>query len=60
MKRFAPLSSSFMIVSIMGLLISLIWIWKFNSSWAFALTILFASMVIASLVSMQKSALAYH
>ena len=53
--KYFPLKSSFMIVSIVGVLVSLIWLWKYDKTWAFALIILFVAMLCASLLSMSKA-----
>jgi len=51
----APLSATFMAVSILGVLIAVFYIKKFSLSWSFALTILFLCMLIASMISMEKA-----
>ena len=49
--KIAPLSGSFMITSIMGFLISAIYIFPRNNSWGLALCMLFAIMFIAAMIS---------
>ncbi len=57
LKKFqaAPLSSSFFLVSILGILISLFYWGRIDPSWNFAFLVLFASMFIASLISMRRA-----
>ena len=53
--RAAPLKSSFMLVGIIGFLISALFIYGKNPTWGFTLSIFFLLMIIAALVSMTKS-----
>ena len=48
----APLNSSFMVTSILGLLISLIWVYPNSMSWGAAFSVVFGLMFISSLISM--------
>jgi multisubunit Na+/H+ antiporter MnhB subunit len=50
--KVAPLNSSFMVTSILGLLISIIWVYKQAPAWGAAFTVVFALMFISSIVSM--------
>ncbi|MBN1386543.1 hypothetical protein JW968_06255 [Candidatus Woesearchaeota archaeon] len=56
-RRFAPLSGTFMIASIIGFFISVFILWRIEGcascpTWAFTFAILFAVMFLASIVSM--------
>ncbi len=53
--KYAPLSSSFMIVSIIGFLVSIWLITDWSVSWGFTLTLFFVLMFISSIVSMSKA-----
>ena len=50
--KFAPLSGAYMAVSILGILISLLYVLKENSDWGITFTFLFGIMFVASMVSM--------
>jgi len=50
--KFAPLNGAFMASSILGVLISLMYVYSINAKWGFAFIILFGIMFVASLVSM--------
>ena len=50
--EFAPLKGSFMIVSIVGFIISVVWVYKTSPTWGFAFMIVFGMMFIASMISM--------
>ena len=52
--KIAPLKSSFMMAGILGFLISLFWIPKFSTRWAFAFAVVFFIMIIASIISFTK------
>jgi len=51
--RVAPLNASFMAASIIGFVISAIYLSQYSRNWAFAFGVLFALMFVASLISMQ-------
>lgn len=53
MKRVASLKSSFMFFSMVGFLISVVYIREYSLDWSFAFGLLFSLMFIASLISMQ-------
>ncbi|HLC47040.1 MAG TPA: hypothetical protein VJI75_04875 [Candidatus Nanoarchaeia archaeon] len=57
LKRFkaAPLSSSFFLASILGVLLSLVYWDKITPTWAFTFLLLFGAMFVASLISMTKA-----
>jgi hypothetical protein len=50
--KIAPLNSSFMVSSILGILISLIWVYPAAPSWGVAFTLVFGIMFVSSLISM--------
>ena len=56
-KKFkvAPLSGSFMITAIVGLLISIIFVYQVSPTWGVALSIFFVIMLVAALISMTKA-----
>lgn len=51
----APLSSGFMLTSMFGFLLSVIYIPQYSKKWAFAFGFVFFLMFIASFISMQKA-----
>jgi len=53
--HYAPLSSGFMVSSILGFIISLLWVMDKSVSWGFTLTLFFVIMFISGLVSMTQS-----
>jgi len=54
-SSYAP--ASFMVISIIGLLISALWIYNISKPYGFAFTIVFAAMLGASIVNMTHSSL---
>ena len=55
MVKYVPLKGSFMIASVVGLLVSAIYIANFSVTWGFALSVVFVLMFIASIISMTKA-----
>jgi hypothetical protein len=53
--KIAPLSGSFLATSIIGFMISIIYIIKAYPSWGFAFALVFGLMFISSLISMHYS-----
>jgi hypothetical protein len=53
--KYAPLSSGFMIVSIIGFLLSIWMVMDWSESWGFTFVLFFVMMFIASIVSMTKA-----
>lgn len=53
--KVAPLKSSFMLVSMLGFLISIIYSERIGEDWAFALGFVFAVMFVAAMLSMTRS-----
>jgi Mn2+/Fe2+ NRAMP family transporter len=51
-----PLSSGFMLLSIVGFLISTFYIVKLSETWAFTLSLVFVIMFLASIITMSKAA----
>jgi len=54
-SRIAPLSSSFMLASIVGFIISSVYLYPRSATWGFAFVLLFVLMFVASLISMTYS-----
>ena len=52
MKNVAPLPSSFMLTGILGILISVFYLYPQSARWGFTLAAFFAIILIASLISM--------
>ncbi len=50
----APLKTSFLLTSMIGFLISAIYIPQFSKTWAFAFGIIFTLMFVASMISMMR------
>ncbi|VVB81437.1 Uncharacterised protein [uncultured archaeon] len=48
----APLKTSFLAVSMIGFLVSALYIPRFSQTWAFAFGIIFTIMFVASMISM--------
>ena len=55
MPKIAPLKTSFLVLSMIGFLISALYIPKFSLTWAFAFGIVFTIMFVASLIAMVKA-----
>lgn len=51
----APLSTSFLVAALVGLILAVFWIPQYSVSWAFAFGLLFIMMIIASFISMTKA-----
>ncbi len=52
-KRLAPLPASMMLMSIVGLLASILWVWPLDTDIAFAFIVLFAAMFLACMHTMR-------
>lgn len=52
MKKIAPLSGSFMLSSMLGFAISLVWVYPADKSFGIAFMIVFVAMFIASIISL--------
>jgi hypothetical protein len=55
MWKVAPLKSSFMLASILGFIITIIYTDQIGNDWAFAIGFVFALMFVASLISMRNA-----
>lgn len=51
--KVSPLKASFMFISMVGFLISVVYVSEYSLDWAFAFGLLFTLMFIASMISMQ-------
>jgi len=54
-REYTPLSSSFFITSIVGFLISVLYVKKFSPTWAFAFATVFFIMFVAAVISMIRA-----
>ena len=52
MEKVAPLKASFMVTSLVGFLVSVIYVQQFSLTWAVAFAFIFVLMFIASMLSM--------
>jgi len=52
MKKVAPLTGSFMLASMLGFGISLVWVYPQSQSFGIAFMIVFAAMFVASIISL--------
>ena len=55
-----PLTNGFVITSIVGFLISALYVYKVDPSFGFAFALVFALMFIASLISMSRADIGHH
>ena len=53
--KFAPLSSAFLATSIIGFLVSALYISSFSRTWSFTFGVVFVLMFVASMVSMVRA-----
>ena len=53
-KTNIPLPTGFMLTSIIGLMISILFVWKISETWGFAFTLLFIILFISSVVNMSR------
>ncbi|MBW3019457.1 hypothetical protein KY329_04725 [Candidatus Woesearchaeota archaeon] len=54
MRKVSPLKASFMFISMVGFLISVVYVSEYSLDWAFAFGLVFVLMFIASVISMQR------
>ncbi|MEM2915767.1 MAG: hypothetical protein QXT19_00165 [Candidatus Woesearchaeota archaeon] len=54
-RKWAPLSAGFMVTSIVGFFISLLYVQKFSVPMAVAFAVVFACMFLASMISMSRA-----
>ncbi len=52
MKKIAPLPGSFMLASMLGFAISVVWVYPQSKSFGISFMIVFAAMFVASLISL--------
>ena len=57
-SKIAPLSGGFMLTSIVGFIISAVYLYPRSATWGFAFVLLFILMFVASLISMTYSPVA--
>jgi hypothetical protein len=50
--KYAPVSTSLFVVSILGFFISVVYVIQFSETWAVAFAIVFIAMFVSSLISM--------
>ena len=53
--RPAPLNKAFMLIAIVGFLVSATYIWSFSKPWAFSFGLVFALMFIAAIISLSRA-----
>ena len=53
--KVAPLHASFMLISILGILFSVLYVYPSSTPWGTAFLIVFLCMLVASFVSMSKT-----
>ncbi|MBI4146084.1 hypothetical protein HY489_01980 [Candidatus Woesearchaeota archaeon] len=54
MSGIAPLKTSFMVASMIGFLVSVLYVPQFSRTWALAFGLVFIAMFVASLISMMQ------
>jgi hypothetical protein len=54
MSQHVPLTSGFMLTSIVGFLVAVFFVWKLSETWGFTFGLFFLIMFIASVVNMTK------
>jgi hypothetical protein len=54
MARVVPLSSGFMLTSIIGFLVSVFFVWKISETWGFLFILFFFIMFTASIINMSQ------
>jgi multisubunit Na+/H+ antiporter MnhB subunit len=52
MAQHVPLTSGFMLTSIIGFLVSVFFVWKLSENWGFTFGLFFVIMFIASVINM--------
>ncbi|MBS3175648.1 hypothetical protein J4457_00225 [Candidatus Woesearchaeota archaeon] len=52
---YAPLHTSFMITAMLGLIISLSYVWDYSETWAVAFATVFFCMFVASMIAMRHA-----
>lgn len=54
-RRIAPLPGSFMLASMLGFAISLVWVWPASKAFGFTFMLVFTAMFVASIISLSKA-----
>jgi multisubunit Na+/H+ antiporter MnhB subunit len=54
MNKFVPLTSGFMLTSIIGFMVSVLFVLKIDPTWGFTLSLFFLLMFISSVISMSN------
>lgn len=54
-REWAPLNSAWFVSSILGVLISVVYVSKFSVPWAAAFTVVFIAMFFAGMISMRRA-----
>ncbi len=54
MAKVAPLKTSFLVTSMIGFLVSVLYIPKISTTWAFAFGLVFTLMFVASMIAMVR------
>ncbi|MBW3023330.1 hypothetical protein KY308_04465 [Candidatus Woesearchaeota archaeon] len=54
-RKIAPLSGSFMLASMLGFAISLVWVYPASKGFGVSFMIIFAAMFVASLISLRRA-----
>jgi hypothetical protein len=54
MDKVVPLSSGFMLTSIIGFLVAVFFVWKMSETWGFLFALFFVIMFIASVINMSQ------
>ncbi len=54
MERHVPLTSGFMLTSIIGFFVSVFFVWKLSETWGFTFALFFVIAFIASVISMSN------
>jgi 4-hydroxybenzoate polyprenyltransferase len=54
MAKHVPLTSGFMLTSIVGFFLSVFFVWKLSETWGFTFALFFVITFIASIVSMSR------
>ena len=54
MDKVVPLSSGFMLTSIIGFFVAVFFVWKMSETWGFLFALFFIIMFIASIINMSQ------
>ena len=53
--HYAPLHASFMITAMLGLILSLVFVWDYSETWSIAFAMVFFCMFVASMIAMRHA-----